>query len=170
MNFKQIDIQKFDSTGNYALNEEYILSYIYSDSCWNERFYNIAIFVDIYFDCKIDLSFYLKNFKKKNNTSYRQKIEKQIESQIPVEIKNSIVSLINVNELKLKYLYADIFMEDSGNEHFVINHNEKSHNVGIGILLKKVKTENESENLFFQLHKEFEKWKEDIYKKILSEM
>ncbi|OOV17530.1 hypothetical protein BXU10_15705 [Flavobacterium sp. LM4] len=164
MNFKQIDIQKFDSTGNYVLNEEYVLSYIYSDG-WTERLFRIAFFIDIYFDCKIDLSFYLRNNKKKNDTSYSQKIEKQIESQIPIEIKNLIVSLINLKELKLKYLYADTFMEDSKDEHFVINHNEKSHNVGIGIFLKKVKPENESENLFFQLHTEFEKWKEDIYKK-----
>ncbi|MBN9338073.1 MAG: hypothetical protein J0I88_09545 [Chryseobacterium sp.] len=169
MKFKQIDIQKFDSTGNYVLNEEYILSYGYSDG-WTERSFNIAFFIDIYFDCKIDLSFCLRNLKKKNGTSYSEKIEKQIESQIPIEIKNLIVSLINLKELKLKYLYADTFMEDSENEHFVINHNEKSHNIGIGILLKKVKPENESENLFLQLHIEFKKWKEDIYKKILSEI
>lgn len=169
MKFKQIDIQKFDSTGNYVLNEEYILSYIYSDG-WTERSYRIAFFIDMYFECKIDLSFYLRNNKRNNGTSYSKQIEKQFESQIPIEIKNLTESLINLNELKLKYLYADTFMEDSGNEHFVINHNEKLHNVGIGILLKKVKPENESENLFFQLHKEFEKWKEDIYKKILSDM
>lgn len=167
MNFKQIDIQKFDSTGNYVLDEEYILSYTYSDG-FTDRLFNITFFIDIYFDCKITLSFYLRN-KKKNDTS-SQKIEKQIKSQIPIDIKNSIASLINLNELKLKYLYADTFMEDSNHEHFVINHNMKSHNVGMGILLKKVRAENESENLFFQLHAEFEKWKEDIYKKILSEI
>lgn len=169
MNFKQIDIQKFDSTGNYILNEEYILSYNYSDG-WTERNFNITFFIDIYFDCKIDLSFYLRDLKKRNCTHYSQKIENQIEIQIPLEIKNLIVSLMNLNELKLKHIYADTFMEDSKNEHFVINHNGKSLNVGIGILLKKVETENQSEKIFFQLHSEFEKWKEAIYKKILSEI
>ena len=168
MNFKQIDIQKFDSTGNYVLNEEYILSYVYSDG-WTERKLRIAFFIDVYFDCKIDLSFYLIN-NKKDGASFSQKIAKQIESQIPIGIKNLIVSLKNLNELELKYLYADTFMEDSKDEHFVINHNGKSYNIGIGILHTKVEPENESENLFFQLHTEFEKWKDDIFKKTLSEM
>ncbi|VXC15595.1 conserved hypothetical protein [Flavobacterium sp. 9AF] len=169
MKFRQIDIQKFDSTGNYILNEEYILSYDYSDG-WTERSFRIAFFIDVYFDSKIDLSFYIRNLKKKKGTSYSQKIEKQIEIQTPIEIKNLILSLIHLNELKLKHFYADSFMEDSNDEHFVINHNGKSHNIGIGILLKKIEPENESENLFFQMHTEFEKWKEDIYKTILSEL
>jgi hypothetical protein len=169
MNFKQIDIQKFDSTGNFILNEEYVLSYKYSDG-WTERLFSIAFFVDIYYECKIDLSFYLRFINKKNTNLNTQEIERQFESEIPNEIKNLIISLINLKELKLKYLYADTFMEDSGGEHFVINHKNISHNVGIGILTKKLKPENESEELFFQLQKELEKWREEIYKKILTDI
>ena len=57
MSFKKIDIQKFDSTGYYVLHEDYILSYSYSDGL-TERLYSIDIYVDVIFECKIDLRFY----------------------------------------------------------------------------------------------------------------
>ena len=59
-------------------------------------------------------------------------------------------------------------MEDCNTDDFVINHGGGSHNVGIGIMIKKIIIENESEELLFRLHEQFKKWKEEIYNEILS--
>jgi len=47
------------------------------------------------------------------------------------------LKLVNQEELQLNYNYSDFFLEDSNKEHFVLNHGNQSHNVGIGILLNK---------------------------------
>ncbi|MFH6996126.1 hypothetical protein [Flavobacterium sp. FlaQc-48] len=60
MSFRQLDFQRFDEAGNYALNEEYILSYLYSDG-WTERLLKFTIFTDIYYECKGQISFYNRN-------------------------------------------------------------------------------------------------------------
>ncbi|AWI26771.1 hypothetical protein [Flavobacterium pallidum] len=151
MTFKQTDVQKFDSSGNFILAEEYVLSYLYSDG-WTERLLSIGIFIDIYYASKIDLNYYLKS----------ERCESVIESEIPQKIKDLIIKL-RAQDIVLKQNYADTFMEDSKREHFVINQNGKSHNCSIGILTKKIVAENESEKLLFLLQKELEKWREEIY-------
>ena len=163
MSFRQLDFQRFDETGNYALNEEYVLSYLYSDG-WTERLLYFKIFIDIYYECKGQISFY-------NRSKTSQKIEADIgfeaPFEIPVEIKNLIDLLVNQKELGLQNHYSDFFLEDSVHVNFVINHKEISHNVSIGILLEEVQNQNESEKLIFLLNKEFKKLREEMYNKML---
>lgn len=167
MEFNKIDIQRFDSTGNYALSEYYLLSYSYSDSCWTERFLLANFFIDIYYKCKIDISFYINT--NKNSKSFRQRIENQIEINIPSKIKNLLVSINQIEKLDLKRCYFDTFLEDSQREDFVINHQNTSHNIGIETLFEKVNPQNESEELFFNIYSEIKKWREEVYDKILLE-
>ena len=108
MKFDKIDIQKFDSTGNYILSEYYLFSYSYSDSCWAERFLQADFFIDVYYKCKIDISFYIN--RKKNNKSYKQKIETQIEINIPSKIENLLESINKIEKLSLKKCYWDTFL------------------------------------------------------------
>lgn len=167
MSFNAIEIQKIDQTGNYHLNELYLLSYTYTDG-WTERALRVAFYIDIYFNCKINSSYFIPNYKK-NKKTYTKRVEKQIEIKTPIEIKNTITLLLKVDKLQLERCYADTFMENSQTEDFVINHSTISHNVAIGIQLKKKQPINKSETLFFQLHTEIEKWREAIYKKMISE-
>ncbi|WP_428231772.1 hypothetical protein [Flavobacterium sp.] len=158
MNFALIDIRKVDSTGNFKLNEDYILSYDHSDG-WSERLLSLGIYIDLIFECKIAISFRKKNF---------EKFEKQFECEIPSEIKNIISKIINLDPLTLKKHYADTFMEDMNSQHYAINHSGKSHNIGIGTLLKRLQPENPSEELFITLIDLFEKWREVIYQDCLK--
>ena len=158
MNFEVIDIRRVDSTGNFKLNEDYILSYDHSDG-WNERMLSLGIYIDLIFECKVRIRFYTRN---------HDKFGKQFECEIPSEIKNLISEIINLDLLTLKHHYADIFMEDMSSEHYVINHSGKSHNIGIGTLLKKLQPENPSEELFVTLIELFEKWREEIYQDCLK--
>jgi hypothetical protein len=148
-------IRKFDSNGLYKLDECYMLSYSHCDG-WNERGLNFDFFVDIYFDCFVRLSFLDRNITR---------IDSQFSLELPLTIRDLILSLINLDKLELKFLYADTFMEDSGEEIFVINHNNISHNVCIGILEKKIIPSNLSEELFFKINKELEKFREETYTK-----
>ncbi|OMQ08690.1 hypothetical protein [[Flexibacter] sp. ATCC 35103] len=158
MNFELIDIRKVDSTGNFKLNEDYILSYDHSDG-WSERLLSLGIYIDLIFECKIVISFRRKNF---------ENFEKQFECEIPSEIKNIISEIINLDPLTLKKHYADTFMEDMNRQHYAINHSGKSHNIGIGTLLKRPQPENPSEELFITLIDLFEKWREVIYQDCLK--
>jgi hypothetical protein len=158
MNFEVIDIRRVDSTGNFKLNEDYILSYDHSDG-WNERLLHVGIYIDLIFECKVQIRFYTTNF---------DKFEKQFECEIPSEIKNIISEIINLDPLTLKQHYADVFMEDMCSQHYVINHSGKSHNIGIGTLLKRPQSENPSEELFITLADLFTKWREEIYQDCLK--
>lgn len=120
MIFNKNDIQKLDTTGNYILSEYYLFSYLYSDSCWTERFLQVNFFIDIYYKCKIDISFYVN--KQKKGKSHRQKIETQIDINIPSKIKNLLLSINKIEKLDLKRCYWDTFLEDSKSEDFVIKH------------------------------------------------
>lgn len=158
MNFEVIDIRKVDNTGNFKLNEDYIFSYDHSDG-WSERLLGLGIYIDLIFECKIDIHFYSRN---------QEKFEKQFECEIPSEIKNLILEIVNLDVLTLKHYYADIFMEDMNKQDYIINHSGKSHNIRIGTLLKKLQPENPSEELFVILIELFEKWKEEIYQDCLK--
>ncbi|WDF64609.1 hypothetical protein [Flavobacterium sp. KACC 22763] len=161
MNFEVLNIRKIDSsTGNFKLHEDYILSYDHFDG-WTERSLDLGIYIDIIFDCKVDIVFRKKNF---------ERFEKQFECEIPLEIKNIISEILNLEHLELKHYYSDIFMEDQGWEDYVINHLGKSHNIRIGNLFKKPHPENPSEKLFFDLIELFEKWREEIYQQCLKEL
>ncbi|TDW52662.1 hypothetical protein EV144_1011353 [Flavobacterium sp. 270] len=162
MNFKQIDVRKIDSTGNFKLNHDYILSYDHFDG-WSERLLGIGIYIDLIFECKVDIHFYKLN---RDRTRY----EKQLECEIPSEIKNIISEIMNLDHLTLKHYYADIFLEDSGRQDYVINHCGVSHNIRRGTILKKLQAENRSEELFFDLIELFEKWREAIYQECLKEL
>lgn len=153
MNFEVLDIRRVDTTGNFKLNEDYILSYDHSDG-WSERLLSLGIYIDLIFECKVQIRFYPRN---------RDQFKKQFECEIPPEIKNIISEIVNLDLLTLKYHYADIFMEDMSSQHYVINHSGTSHNIGIGTLLKSPQPENPSEKLFFTLIELFEKWREKIY-------
>lgn len=146
-------IKKLDSKGFYKLDEGYLLSYSHKDG-WNDRGLNIDFFIDIYFECLIRLSFLDKSFKR---------IDLQFKIELPMKIRDLISNMMNLDELKLKFIYADTFMEDSGEENFVINHKNISHNVCIGILNNKIVPSNISEQIFFNLHKEFEMLKKEVY-------
>lgn len=162
MNFKQIDIRKIDSTGYFKLNEDYLLSYDHFDG-WSERLLGLGIYIDLIFECKVDIHFRTWN---RDSDSY----EKQFGCEVPLEIKNIISELMNLDPLTLKYYYADMSMDDMSTQNFVINHGGVSHNVRIGILLKKPQPENASEKLFFDLLELFEKWREEIYQECLKEI
>ncbi|SNR82969.1 hypothetical protein [Flavobacterium sp. ov086] len=158
MNFEVLDIRRIDDTGNFKLNEDYILSYDHSDG-WSERLLSLGIYIDLIFECKVQIRFYTTNF---------DKFEKQFECEIPSEIKNIISEIVNLDLLTLKYHYADIFMEDMSKQHYAINHSGKSHNIGIGTLLKNPQPENSSEELFVTLIALFEEWREEIYQDCLK--
>ncbi len=160
MNFEAINIRRIDPTqGKFKLHEDYLLSYDLFDG-WTERSLDLGIYIDIIFDCKVDIVFRKKSF---------ERFEKQFECEIPLEIKNIISEILNLEHLELKHYYSDIFMEDQGSEDYAINHLGKSHNIRIGNLLKKPQPENSSEELFFTLIKLFEKWREEIYQQCLNE-
>lgn len=161
MNFEVLNIRRIDSTnGNFKLHEDYILSYDQFDG-WTERLLRLGIYIDVIFECKIDMTFRTKKF---------EKFEKQFECEIPSEIKNIILEIQKLDHLELKHYYSDIFMEDQGHEDYVINHLGNSHNIRIGNLLKKPQHENPSEKLFFDLIELFEKWREEIYQQCLKEL
>ncbi|WP_394774395.1 hypothetical protein [Flavobacterium sp.] len=108
MKFRQLDFQKFDDKGNYALNEEYIFSCWLSDG-WTDRLLSFNIFIDIYYECHGEICFY--NRQKNENP----KIERELRFETPVEIKILIDRLISQDELQLKSHYSDFFLEDSNN-------------------------------------------------------
>lgn len=163
MKFNPIEIQRIDSTGNFKPDEYYILSYLYSDG-WTERSLSANFYIDIYCNSKIEF-----NFSKWNTVKeFLEKFEFQIEIETPIEIKTLILELVNQEELQLNYNYSDFFLEDSNKEHFVLNHGNQSHNVGIGILLNKPTPKNKSEEIFFNLYAEFKDWKETLYSDLLS--
>lgn len=124
---------------------------------------NLGIYINLIFECKIDISFYNEN---RGNSGF----EKQFECEIPAEIKNLISELMNLDLLTLKYYYADMSMDDMSTQDFVINHGGISHNTGIGILLKTPQPQNQSEKLFFDLLELFKKWREEIYQQCLKEL
>ncbi|MBB4804160.1 hypothetical protein HNP37_004246 [Flavobacterium nitrogenifigens] len=161
MNFKVINIRKIEPvTGNFKLHEDYILSYDHFDG-WSNRLLRLGFYIDIIFDCKVEIDFHQEN---------QDKFEKQLECELPSEIKNMISEIMNLDHLTLKHYYADMTMEDMSHQHIVINHNNISHNIGVGILLKKPQPENPSEKLFFDLIELFEKWREEIYQECLKEL
>ncbi|MTH14000.1 hypothetical protein [Flavobacterium sp. LC2016-01] len=161
MNFEVLNIRKIDSsTGNFKLNEDYILSYDHFDG-WSERLLSLGIYIDIIFECKVRLHFRDKNM---------EKFEKQFECEIPAEIKSIILEIQKIDNFALKHYYADIFLEDQANQDYVINHLGKSHNIRIGNLLKKPKSENSSEKSFFVLIDLFTKWREDIYQECFQSL
>ncbi|WP_278020339.1 hypothetical protein [Flavobacterium ginsengisoli] len=94
MGFNRLEIQKPDESGYYVLDEEYLLSCIYSDG-WTERLLRFEIFVDIYYECRGEIAFYAG-----------EKDSKEIESllgfELPTEIKKLIDLLMNQKELQLK--------------------------------------------------------------------
>ena len=95
MNFEALNIRKVDNTGNFKLNEDYILSYEHFDG-WSERLLRLGIYIDLIFECKIEISFYKRN---------SDKIEKQFEREIPGDIQNLILEIINLDFLTLKKYY-----------------------------------------------------------------
>ncbi|WP_343589764.1 hypothetical protein [Flavobacterium sp.] len=141
MGFNRLEIQKPDESGYYVLDEEYLLSYIYSDG-WTERLLRFEIFVDIYYECRGEIAFYAG-----------EKDSKEIESllgfELPTEIKKLIDLLMNQKELQLKKYYSDFFLEDSSRLHFIINRDGISHNSGIGIMLKNSKIQTNQKSYFF---------------------
>ncbi|MDQ6529469.1 hypothetical protein [Flavobacterium sp. LHD-85] len=161
MGFNRLEIQKPDESGYYVLDEEYLLSCIYSDG-WTERLLRFEIFVDIYYECRGEIGFY-------SGEKDSKEIESLLGFELPTEIKKLIDLLMNQKELQLKKYYSDFFMEDSSRLHFVINRDGISHNSGIGIMLKKLENPNESEKLLFLLKEEFEKLREGLYNKMLLE-
>lgn len=161
MNFEVINIRRIDPTqGKFKLHEDYLISYDQFDG-WTERLLSLGFYIDILFDCKVDISFHTKNF---------EKFEKQFECETPSQIKNLVLEIQKLDHLELKHYYSDIFLEDQGKEDYVINHLGKSHNIRIGNLLKKPHPENPSEKLFFDLIELFEKWREEIYQDCLKEL
>ena len=60
MNFEVLDIRRIDDTGNFKLNEDYILSYDHSDG-WSERLLTLGIYIDLIFECKVQIRFYTTN-------------------------------------------------------------------------------------------------------------
>jgi hypothetical protein len=98
-----------------------------------------------------------------------RKFEFQIEIETPIGIKTLILELVNQEELQLNYNYSGFFLEDSNKEHFVLNHGNQSHNVGIGILLNKPTPKNKSEEIFFNLYAEFKDWKETLYSDFIKQ-
>lgn len=156
MEFDNINIQKIDSTGNYRLHDDYILSYEFSDG-WTERSLRVSFYIDLIYDCKVDICYY-QTARRNRDSNFKR----QFEIKVPENIKILIEQLVNQDTLNLKQIYADTFMEDSREEHFVINHNKKSHNISIGIREKKI-IKNEAEKIFFKLHDRLEKWREEIY-------
>lgn len=161
MNFNVRDIRRIDK-GKYILHEDYLLSYDYWDG-WTERFLRMGIYIDIIFECKVDI-----NFSKTDKD--REKIEKQFECELPLEVKAIISEIINLDVLTLKHYYADMTVEDWGSEDYVINHNGISHNIGIGTILKTPQTQNQSEKLFFTLYDLLDKWREKIYEECLQQL
>ncbi|WP_264523169.1 hypothetical protein [Flavobacterium sp. N502536] len=160
MNFEVINIRRIDSTtGSFKLHEDYILSYDHSDG-FSARLLSLGIYIDIIFECKVEISFFLDG---------REGYEKQFECEIPSQIKNTILEILNLDSVLLKDYYADMFLEDETTQDYVINHSGKSHNIRIGTLLKKLQPENPSEELFFVLIDLFKKWREQIYQECLKE-
>jgi len=160
MNFEAINIRRIDpATGYFKLHQDYILSYDHDDG-WTQRLLGSGIFIDLIYECKVEIDFYTKN---------RNKFEKQFECEIPSEIKNIILEIMNLDHLVLKHNYADGVMEDFGGQHFVINHNGISHNIGIGFMEKKRQPENPSEKLFFALIDLFDNWLEELFQECLQE-
>ncbi|MFB9077508.1 hypothetical protein ACFFLS_18590 [Flavobacterium procerum] len=162
MGFNRLEIQRFDESGYYVLDEEFLFSCIYSDG-WTERLLTFEIFVDIYYECRGEICFFANGYEKKE-------IESLLGFELPTEIKNLIGLLMNQKELQLKKYYSDWFMEDPSKVDFVINRDGISHNTRIAIMLKKLENPNESEKLLFLLNEEFEKLREDLYNKKLLEL
>ncbi|SFD64961.1 hypothetical protein [Flavobacterium phragmitis] len=160
MNFEVLNIRRIDpATGYFKLHQDYILSYDHYDG-WTQRLLRAGIYIDIIYECKVEIRFYTKN---------QDKFEKQFECEIPSEIKNIISEIMDLDDLVLKHNYADGVMEDFGDQHFVINNNGISHNIGVGFTEKKRQPENSSEKLFFVLIDLFEKWLEKLYQECLQE-
>jgi hypothetical protein len=155
--FNPLDIQYIDASGYYTLNPDYVLSYSYRDG-FTERLLSLDIYVDVLFTCKVRVDYH-----KKQGNNYSP-VSAQFETILPENIKQLIVQLTEQNALHLKHYYADTTMDDAGDTHFVINHEGTSHNVGIGIFMKKPVIENTAERLLFQLVEEMEKLREEFYK------
>ncbi|KAF2513404.1 hypothetical protein [Flavobacterium foetidum] len=94
MGFNRLEIQRPDESGWYVLDEEYLLSYIYSDG-WTERLLRFEIFVDIYYECRGEIGFFAGGYEKKE-------IESLFGLELPPEIKNLIKLLMDLEELRLK--------------------------------------------------------------------
>lgn len=157
INFKLKDIQQLDATGYYVLHPDYLLSYRYSDG-FTERLLRVDIYIDVLFTCKVNLE-----YRKKQGAEYTT-VSKQFETDVPDAVKNLIMQLTEREALHLKHYYADTQMEDASQTDFVINHKGKSHNVGMGIFMKKPTPENKAEHFLFQLTKELEEWREALYR------
>lgn len=155
--FNPKDIQQLDATGYYVLHPDYLLSYRYNDG-FSERLLRVDIYIDVLLTCKVNLE-YRKKQGAENTT-----VSKQFETDVPDAIKNLVTQLAEQQALNLRYYYADTQMEDASQTDFVINHKGKSHNVGMGIFMKKPAPENEAEHLLFQLTEELEQWREALYK------
>lgn len=160
MNFEVVNIRRIDSTtGAFKLQEDYILSYDHCDG-FSARLLSLGIYIDIIFECKVEIRFFSEK---------RGGYEKQFECEIPSQIKNTILEILNLDSVVLKNYYADMFLEDEATQDYLINHSGKSHNVSIGTLLKKPQPENPSEELFFVLIDLLKKWREQIYQECLKE-
>jgi hypothetical protein len=140
--------------GRWVLDDCYILSYRFEEGAFSEKNLKINIYIDIYYDCNIWLSY---NDKKRE----RKYINKEM--QLSFELKELLKCLLKQDKIDLKYNYSDFFLEDSGDEFIIINHKETSHNINLGIILKEIKPNNISEEIFFRLFNEFTKIKEELY-------
>lgn len=163
MSFRPLDFKKIVA-GKYVLNEEYLLSYSYSDG-WTDRLLSFSMFIDIYYEYRGEISFYNRKRKEDQKTEIEFGFETPFET--PAEIKNLTDLLLNQNEIELKFYYSDFFIEDPRTVNFVINQKGISHNVTIAIMLKELENKNESEKIIFLLQKEFEKLREEMYQKLL---
>lgn len=155
-------MQKFDNTGWYSLDDYHLISYTLEENHWSERNLKAYLFIDLYYECKLEL-----NYTDRKNKSEKTFSIKRSEL-ISDKIKELISELLKIEkfEIKKNVFYADFSLEGEKNEYFVINHNNRSYNIGFGLFEKKYNPKNKTENLIFELQDEIKLWIEKIYSKI----
>jgi len=116
------------------------------------------LYIDVLLTCKVNLE-----YRKRKGIEYTT-VSKQFEADLPDAVKNLVIQLTARKTLNLKHYYADTQMDDASQTDFVINHKGTSHNVGMGVFMKRPFSENEVEHLLFQLTEELEQWREELYK------
>lgn len=154
----------FDSTGHYKLNENHLFAFLHSDG-FNSRLLNVAIFVTKSLELEINISFF-------DEKSRAEKVKHNlISKEVPDKILMFLMEVQMLEKLDFGYLDTnENYLEGAKSQVVLFLSGENT----IGFHLDGG-TDNTEANFTTQFGKDFyhfycylDKWKEDLYERIIE--
>lgn len=147
-------------TGFYNLHQDYLLYYQYHE-VFSKELIQIDLKIDLLHCYEINYSYQLNNV---DNVQYI------LSGPLPARIGETFSLLITARKLKLQKYYNEGFtMEDMPFQHYVINHQGSSINIGMSgsFPLEHHVYENDVENNFYHFHKQVVLWTRQVLEQLV---